>query len=114
MAHKPARRAGAGTPALRSRAVDQRHSGKRALVTGAATGIGRATAKRLAADGASVVINYVGSADQAESAVKEIEADGGHAVAIAADVSNEEQVTSMFSQAVGRLGGPVDLLVNNA
>jgi glucose 1-dehydrogenase len=88
--------------------------GRRALVTGAATGIGRATAKRLAADGASVVVNYVGSADQGESAVKEIEDDGGRAVAIAADVSNEDQVASMFSEAVERLGGPVDLLVNNA
>jgi glucose 1-dehydrogenase len=93
---------------------DQPLGGRRALVTGAATGIGRATAKRLAADGASVVINYVGSADQADSAVKEIESDGGHAVAIQADVSSEEQVTSMFSEAVERLGGPVDLLVNNA
>jgi glucose 1-dehydrogenase len=88
--------------------------GRRALVTGAATGIGRSTAKRLAADGASVVINYVGSADQAESAVKEIEGDGGRALAIAADVSSEDQVTSMFAEAVERLGGPVDLLVNNA
>ena len=89
-------------------------AGRRALVTGAATGIGRATAGRLAADGASVVVNYVGSADQADSAVKEIAEAGGKAVAIGADVSNEEQVTSMFSQAADELGGPVDLLVNNA
>jgi glucose 1-dehydrogenase len=89
-------------------------AGRRALVTGSATGIGRSTAQRLAADGASVVVNYVGPSDQANSAVKEIEAEGGHAVPIQADVSNEEQVQSMFAQARDELGGPIDLLVNNA
>ena len=89
-------------------------AGRRGLVTGAATGIGRATAKRLAADGASVVVNYVGSPDQADSAVKEIEADGGQAITIEADVSREDQVTAMFARARDELGGPVDLLVNNA
>jgi NAD(P)-dependent dehydrogenase (short-subunit alcohol dehydrogenase family) len=85
-------------------------SGRRALVTGSATGIGRATAKRLAADGASVVVNYVGNPDQAKSAVEEI----GHAIAIEADVSNEDQVVAMFNKAADELGGPIDLLVNNA
>jgi glucose 1-dehydrogenase len=89
-------------------------AGRRALVTGSATGIGRATAVRLAADGASVVINYVGNPDQADSAVKEIADAGGKALAIGADVSNEEQVQSMFARATEELGGPVDLLVNNA
>jgi glucose 1-dehydrogenase len=88
--------------------------GRRALVTGSATGIGRATAKRLSAEGAAVVINYVGPPDDAESAVKEIGDAGGKAVAIAADVSNEEQVQAMFVRATAELGGPVDLLVNNA
>jgi glucose 1-dehydrogenase len=94
--------------------VDQPLAGRRALITGSATGIGRATAKRLASDGASVVVNYVGNPDQANDAVKEIEGDGGKALAIAADVSNEEQVQAMFAQAVEELGGPIDLLVNNA
>lgn len=93
---------------------DQPLADRRALVTGAATGIGRATAGRLASDGASVVVNYVGNPDQADSAVKEIEDAGGRAVAIEADVSNEEQVQAMFAQAADQLGGPVDLLVNNA
>jgi 3-oxoacyl-[acyl-carrier protein] reductase len=60
--------------------------GRRALVTGAATGIGRATAVRLAAEGASVVVNHIGDADAGE-VVGEIKAAGGRAVAIRADVS---------------------------
>src|SRR5689334_11395618 len=89
-------------------------SGRRALVTGSATGIGRATAGRLASDGAAVVINYVGPPDQADGVLKEISDAGGRAFAIQADVSNEEQVVSMFSRAADELGGPIDLLVNNA
>jgi glucose 1-dehydrogenase len=83
-------------------------------VTGGATGIGRSTVKRLAAEGAAVIVNYVGSADQAASVVSEIEGDGGRAIPIQADVSNEQQVQAMFAQAREELGGPVDLLVNNA
>src|SRR5689334_15873712 len=94
--------------------VQTRHSGRRALITGAATGIGRATAKRLASEGAAVVVNYVGSPDDADSAVSEIEQDGGRALAIQADVSNEEQVVAMFARARHELGGPVEILVNNA
>jgi glucose 1-dehydrogenase len=86
-------------------------SGRRALVTGAASGIGRATAERLAAEGAAVVVNYIGDAAPADSLVAEI---GGGAVAIEADVSDEAQVSAMFSRAADELGGPVDLLVNNA
>jgi glucose 1-dehydrogenase len=82
-------------------------------VTGSATGIGRSTAKRLAAEGAAVVVNYVGSEDQAASAVSEIEGDGGRAIPIQADVSNEQQVEAMFARAREELGA-IDLLVNNA
>ena len=89
-------------------------AGRRALVTGAATGIGRATARRLSADGATVVINYVGPPDQANGGVEEIESAGGRAVAIEADVAREDQVAAMFKRAAEELGGPVDLLVNNA
>jgi glucose 1-dehydrogenase len=87
---------------------------RRALVTGAASGIGRATALRLAAEGAAVVVNDVRRGDQAEEVVAAIERDGGRAVALQADVSDEAQVVEMFSLAREELGGRLDLLVNNA
>lgn len=89
-------------------------SNRRALVTGGATGIGCATAARLARDGAAVLVNYIGDPAPADELVGEIERDGGRAVAFEADVSNEDRVASMFERAVEELGGPVDLLVNNA
>jgi glucose 1-dehydrogenase len=91
-----------------------RLAGRRALVTGAATGIGRSTASRLAAEGADVVVNYVGDAGPADALVRELEAGRARALAVEADVSNEEQVAAMFERAAIELGGPVDLLVNNA
>jgi glucose 1-dehydrogenase len=83
-------------------------------VTGSATGIGRATVTRFASEGAAVIVNYVGSGDPADEVVAEIEAAGGRAIPVAADISNEEQVQAMFARAADELGGPVDLLVNNA
>jgi len=91
-----------------------RLAGRRALVTGSATGIGRATITRLASDGASAVVNYVGPRDPADEVVAEIESAGGRAIAIEADISKEDQVQAMFAQAASELGGPVDVLVNNA
>jgi glucose 1-dehydrogenase len=93
--------------------VNRRLEGKRALVTGASSGIGRAIAQRLAREGASVVVNYLSNSQAAEEVVKEINAAGAKGIAIQADVSNEQQVDAMFERAVAELGG-LEILVNNA
>jgi len=82
-------------------------------VTGANSGIGLAVATELVREGADVVINYVGDEQAALKLVDEIRTEGGHAIAIHADVSNEEQVQAMFRQAINALG-TIDILVNNA
>src|SRR3954453_7038761 len=94
--------------------VTRRLEGRRALVTGSATGVGRSTIKRLTAEGAAAVVNYVGPRDPADEVVEEVAHAGGRAVAVEADVSNEEQVQAMFARAAEELGGPVDVVVNNA
>lgn len=87
--------------------------GQSALVTGANSGIGMAVAIALANDGANVVVNYVSHPEAADAVVKEIEHNGGNAIAIQADVSNETQVQSMFQQMFTKYG-TIDILVNNA
>ena len=86
---------------------------KTAIVTGASRGIGRSIAKRLAADGFAVVVNYAGSSDQAQEVVNEIRSADGEASAIKADVSNPEEVRQLFEEAIQK-SGRVDVVVNNA
>lgn len=90
-----------------------RLDGQVALVTGANSGIGRASAVALGAAGAAVVVNYVTRPEEADEVVAEIEAAGSRAVALRADVSQEDQVEAMFQQAVDTFG-TLDILVNNA
>lgn len=88
-------------------------AGKVALVTGASKGIGAAIAKRYAAEGAKVVVNYVSSKDAADRVVDEIKGQGGEAVAVKADVGKPEEVPQLFA-AAAKAFGRVDILVNNA
>ncbi len=87
--------------------------GQKALVTGANSGIGQATAIALAKAGADVVVNYVSGEDRAEAVAEEIRQCGVRGYAHCADVSNEAQVTEMFRRMVSELG-TIDILVNNA
>jgi 3-oxoacyl-[acyl-carrier protein] reductase len=84
-----------------------------ALVTGAGTGIGRAIAQLFAREGASVAANYSRSREAAEEVVAQIQADGGRALAVAADVSKDADVRTMVDR-VSREFGRLDFLVNNA
>ncbi|MFG6115153.1 3-oxoacyl-[acyl-carrier-protein] reductase [Halobacillus sp. MO56] len=84
-----------------------------ALVTGASRGIGRAIAMELAGKGAAVAVNYAGSEAKAQEVVEEIEANGGKAIKIQADVSKEADVKDMVKQTIEAFGR-LDILVNNA
>ena len=84
-----------------------------ALVTGASRGIGAAIARRLAADGCAVAINYAASAAEAETLAEEIRQAGGRALAVRADVSKAAEVRALFDQVEAGLGR-IDVLVNSA
>ena len=90
-----------------------RLSGKRALVTGASRGIGRAVALRLAAEGASVALNYRAGREEAEAVAAEIAASGGSAAVVQGDVAAAEQAEALVGAAAEAMGG-LDILVNNA
>jgi 3-oxoacyl-[acyl-carrier protein] reductase len=91
----------------------KRLNGKVALITGASRGIGRAVALRLARDGATVVVNYAGSAEAARGVVAQIEAQGGRAVAVQADVGKVADVERLFGATFEHFDR-LDILVNNA
>jgi 3-oxoacyl-[acyl-carrier protein] reductase len=88
-------------------------TGKKALVTGGSRGIGRGIALALARQGAEVAINYVSNYQQAEAVKSEIEAIGGQAITVHADVGNRGSVENMFNQ-IRESWGKLDILVNNA
>ena len=87
--------------------------GRVAIVTGGSGGIGSPAAQRLASDGMAVVVHYSGNPDPANETVAKIEADGGAAFAIKADVADEVEVSAMFDLAEERFGG-VDVVVHTA
>lgn len=88
-------------------------TGKVAVVTGASKGIGAAIAKHLAAEGASVVVNYASSKSGADKVVNEITGAGGIAIAVQGDVAKKTDIDRLFAE-TNQAFGKVDILVNNA
>ncbi|WP_312113793.1 SDR family NAD(P)-dependent oxidoreductase [Brevibacillus reuszeri] len=87
--------------------------GKVILITGASSGIGRATAELLASKGAQVIVNYHTNEKGALEAVQRIQENGGEAIAIQADVTNKDQVHAMVDRALASFR-TIDVLINNA
>ncbi|MEE1725670.1 SDR family NAD(P)-dependent oxidoreductase [Streptomyces sp. JV186] len=94
-------------------ASQEEKGGRVAIVTGGSRGIGRETVRRLAADGFAVVVGCAGNRELAENAAREVTANGGRAVAVQADIAEEEQVAALFAEAEAAFGG-VDVVVNAA
>ena len=93
--------------------MTKRLSGKTALITGAAKGIGAVIARAYAAEGARVIVNYHESGAQASALCAQIVADGGEAHAVQGDITDPESVALLMWTTIDRLGG-LDILVNNA
>jgi len=90
-----------------------RLNGKVALITGSDSGIGQATAVEFAREGADIVVNYLHDAEGAGQTSEAVTAEGGRALVVQADVGDENQVATLFDQAVAAFGA-VDVLMNNA
>src|SRR5436190_7197982 len=90
--------------------TDQKLAGKVAIVTGASKGIGASIATHLAAEGASVVVNYASSKEDADKVVATITANGGRAAAIQADMARKADVERLFAE-TKKTFGPLDILV---
>ena len=93
--------------------ASKRLAGKVGVVTGASKGIGAAIAKQLAADGASIVVNYASSKEGADQVVNEITKEGGKAIAVQGDVAKSKDVERLFAE-TKKAFGRLDILVNNA
>jgi 3-oxoacyl-[acyl-carrier protein] reductase len=93
--------------------MSKKLEGKVAVVTGASKGIGSSIALHMAAEGASVVVNYATSKEGADRVVNEIASKGGKAVAVKADVSKPAEIEGLFNE-TKKAFGKVDILVNNA
>ena len=91
----------------------QKLAGKVAVVTGASKGIGASIAKQLAAEGASVIVNYASSKEGADKVVNEITGKGGKAIAVQGDVSKQADIDQLFAE-TKKAYKKVDILVNNA
>ena len=99
----------------RKRGIGLKLAGKRALITGSSTGIGRGVAIAFAAEGASVSVNYPSESERgnAEEVLAQISDQGGRGWALQADVADEKQVDGLVDGALEAMGG-IDILVNNA
>ncbi|MDX9873171.1 MAG: glucose 1-dehydrogenase [Clostridia bacterium] len=93
--------------------MEQHLKGKVAIITGSSRGIGRTIAEKLAAAGASVVINYTKTPEKAADVVKKITENGGKAVAICADITKIEEIDKLYQESIAAFG-KVDILINNA
>ncbi|MGI8661838.1 MAG: SDR family NAD(P)-dependent oxidoreductase [Acidimicrobiales bacterium] len=87
--------------------------GKVAVITGSDSGIGQATAAAFAAEGADIVVTYLHDADGAKATAAQVESAGRTALVVEVDISDEQQVASMFDRAVETFGA-IDILMNNA
>src|SRR4249919_2188836 len=93
--------------------ITRKLTGKVAVVTGASKGIGASIAKHLAAEGASVVVNYASSKTGADKVVAEITSAGGKAIAVQGDVAKKTDIQRLFAE-TKKAYGALDILVNNA